>query len=79
MTLAGLKWFRWERSEAAPPRASVYRVPTCQRRVLVPHVYSIIHRSAFPPETVTMMGEVFERAWASIEPQYEKKPDTETE
>ena len=45
----------------------------------MPHVYSIIHRSAFPPETVTMMGEVFERAWASIEPQYEKGPDTETE
>lgn len=45
----------------------------------MPHVDSIIHQSAFPPETVTMMGEVFDRAWASIQSQYEERPDTETE
>ena len=45
----------------------------------VPHVYSIIHQSAFPPEIVTMMGEAFDHAWESIEPQYEQRPHTETE
>ena len=45
----------------------------------MPHVYSIIHQSAFPPETVTMMGEAFDHAWELIEPQYEERPQTETE
>ena len=45
----------------------------------MPHVYSIILNSAFPPETVKMMGEVFDRAWASIKPQYDERPDTEME
>lgn len=45
----------------------------------MPHVYSIITNAAFPPETVKMMGEVFDRAWASIEHEYEERPDTKTE
>lgn len=45
----------------------------------MPHVYSIITNSAFSPETVKMMGQVFDRAWASIEPHYDQRPDTEME
>jgi hypothetical protein len=43
----------------------------------VPHVYSLIGNSVFAPETVKTMGEVFDRAWASIEPQYDERPDPE--
>lgn len=45
----------------------------------MPHVYSIITGSAFPPETVKMMGNVFDRAWASIEHRYDEFRGTETE
>ena len=45
----------------------------------MPHVYSIISKSAFPPETVKMMGEVFDRAWASIEHHYDERRTTEVE
>ena len=45
----------------------------------MPHVYSIIANSAFPPEIVKMMGEVFDHAWASLEPQYEEQPDAEVD
>jgi hypothetical protein len=45
----------------------------------VTHVYSIISNAAFSPETVQMMGEVFDRAWASLEPQYDEHPDQEME
>lgn len=45
----------------------------------MPHVYSIIHQSAFSPETVRMMGEVFDQAWESIRPEYQKHRDAEIE
>jgi hypothetical protein len=47
----------------------------------VPHIYSIISNSAFPPATVNMMGEIFNRARASIERHYyyDQRADTELE
>jgi hypothetical protein len=43
----------------------------------VPHVYSIISNAAFSPDTVKMMGIVFDDAWASLEPEYEEAREDE--
>ena len=45
----------------------------------VPHIYSIIHQAAFPPDTVKMMGDAFDQAWESLEPQYRGHPEVEME
>lgn len=45
----------------------------------MPHVYSIVHQSAFSPDMVKMMGEAFDQAWASIEPAYQGQRDAEIE
>ena len=45
----------------------------------MPHVYSIIHQSAYSPDTVNMMGKVFDQAWKSIEPEYQGHRDAEIE
>jgi hypothetical protein len=76
--LAWLKYFNGERVKVAPP-ASAKAFPPEERREPVPRVYSLIANAAFPPETVKLMGEVFDHTWASIQPQYEERPDTETE
>jgi hypothetical protein len=45
----------------------------------MPHVYSIITNSAFAPDTVKMMGEVFDQAWVALEPEYADRRDAEIE
>jgi hypothetical protein len=45
----------------------------------VPHVYSIISNAAFSPDTVRMMGEVFDQAWDVIEAVYEGQREAEVE
>jgi hypothetical protein len=45
----------------------------------VPHVYSIISNAAFSPDTVRMMGEVFDQAWDSIEADYDGAREAEVE
>ena len=38
------------------------------------HARKLIHGSAFDPDTVKMMGELFDQAWASIEPAFSRLP-----
>ena len=45
----------------------------------MPHVYSIIGNSAFAPDTVKMMGEAFDEAWNSLQPEYAHRRDAEIE
>ena len=45
----------------------------------MPHSHNLIFDTAFLPATIKMMGEAFDRAWASIESAYSEQRVAEIE